>query len=63
MRESFRLTKPSLIEFLKKKRLKLDIFMVYTGKEMPDLRQIQESLQQAAEKMEKLIHEEHPENT
>lgn len=43
-REAYRLQKTDLLQKLKEKKLQLNIFFIYTGKELPDFNTVKEKL-------------------
>ena len=56
-REVYRLQKQELQTALKQKKLHLNIFIIYTGKEMPEFNIIREKLNVILNKLIKIIHE------
>lgn len=57
IREAYRLQSLSLKEKLKEKRSQLNIFFIYTGKEVHDFNFIKEKLAVALKKIERIIDE------
>lgn len=50
-REVFRLQKKELQEILKQKDFQLNIFFIYTGKELPDFKTVEEKVRVALQKI------------
>lgn len=55
MREAYRLQKVSLVDALKEKQKGVNIFFIYTGKELPDYNFLFEKMALALQKLEKTI--------
>jgi ribonuclease P protein component len=62
-REAYRLQKKELHEILKQKKIQLNIFLIYTGKEMPEFNIIKEKVNVVLNKLIKIIHESVSPNT
>jgi ribonuclease P protein component len=56
-REAYRLQKNTLQEMLKETRQEANLFFIYTGKEIPDLTQVRNSIQLLIDKLVKQLHE------
>ena len=59
-REVYRLQKLSLQEKLNGKKLQLNVFFIYTGKELPDFKLIKEKVAVALKKLESIVDENIP---
>lgn len=57
MREGYRLQKNELQELLLNKDRRLALFIIYTGKELPDFAIIREKMQSLLNRLERLVHE------
>jgi ribonuclease P protein component len=62
-REAYRLQKTDLGELLEKKKQSLNLFFIYTGRELPDYSQVQKSIQLLIHKLVNLWHEDVSSNT
>jgi len=62
-REAYRLQKQELHEILKQKKIQLNVFLIYTSKEMPEFNIIKEKVNVALNKLIKIIHESVSPNT
>ncbi|MFI5133120.1 MAG: ribonuclease P protein component [Chitinophagales bacterium] len=62
-KEAYRLQKLSLQEKLKEKNLQMNIFFIYTGKELPDFNLIKEKVALALKKLITVIDENSPSNS
>jgi ribonuclease P protein component len=60
IREAYRLQKLSLQERLKEKNSQLNIFFIYTGKELPDFNLAKEKVNVALKKLQEIIDENIP---
>ena len=56
-KESFRLQKPGLMTVIQEKSHRLDLFFIFTGKELPDFDLVKEKTAVALSKLGKIIHE------
>jgi len=56
-REAYRLKKTTLQEMLKETRQQANLFFIYTGKEIPDLTQVRNSIRLLLDKLVKQLHE------
>jgi ribonuclease P protein component len=57
IKEAYRLQKKELGEILKKKNLRLNIFLVYNSKELPDFNTAKEKLNVILNKLINIVHE------
>jgi ribonuclease P protein component len=57
MREAWRLQKTELASLLKEKQLSLAVFLVYTGKDLPEFPLIREKAEQVIARLTTLAHE------
>ena len=55
MRESYRLQKNGLEDYLNSKNIFLYIFFIYTGKELPDYKSVSESFAESLAKLQKVM--------
>jgi ribonuclease P protein component len=63
IREAYRLQKQELQEILKQKKLQLNVFFIYVGKEMPEFNTIREKVNVILNKLIQIIHESISPNT
>lgn len=54
-REAYRLQKIILTEIVNERKIKLNVFFIYTGKELPDFAEVKVKVEQALKKLAKLI--------
>jgi ribonuclease P protein component len=57
IREAYRLQKIQLQEILRQKRLQLNLFFIYTGKELPQFNTMKEKVNVILNKMIKIVNE------
>jgi len=57
MREAYRLQKKQLQEALKQKKLQLNVFFIYTGKELPMFNTVKEKVNVILSKLIKIVNE------
>jgi ribonuclease P protein component len=57
MREAYRLQKPELSEELEKKQQHLALFIIYTGRELPDHKLITENMRVVLQKLINTLNE------
>src|ERR1043165_5530202 len=62
-REAYRLQKNELREKLKEKKLRLNIFFIYTGKELPDFNMAKEKLKLILQKLVQIADENNSSNS
>jgi ribonuclease P protein component len=63
IREAYRLQKIQLQEILRQKRLQLNLFFVYTGKELPEFSMVKEKVNVILNKMIKIVNESNSSDT
>jgi ribonuclease P protein component len=63
MREAYRLQKISLVELLKEKQKGVNIFFIYTGKELPDYKLVSTKVNLILNKLQKLLDENNTSNS
>lgn len=63
LREAWRLQKPELKEILEERKTALSVFLIYTGRELPDFRTVSEKVKRVIEKLREHIHENFPKDT
>lgn len=56
-REAYRLQKKSLLEKVQEKKMQLDVFFIYTGKELPEWEDVYKKAGIAIGKLEKIVSE------
>jgi len=57
LRESWRLQKHTLNDFLKGQPYGLQVFFIFTGKEIPEFEEMQEKTAKVIERFKKMLHE------
>ncbi|HEY4154672.1 MAG TPA: ribonuclease P protein component [Puia sp.] len=62
-REAYRLQKNPLRELVQKNRQQVALFLIYTGRELPEFPAVQKSIQQVLEKLVSQLHEGNSSNT
>jgi ribonuclease P protein component len=62
-RESYRLQKSNLQNLLKEKNQQLDLFIIYTSKELPEHKIVNEKIGLILQKLINIINENNPANT
>jgi ribonuclease P protein component len=62
-RENYRLQKHSLQDFIKEKKQQLIIFFLYTGKELPEHKMVNEKIGLILQRLINIINENNPANT
>jgi ribonuclease P protein component len=62
-REAYRLQKNKLPELLQKNKQLIHLFFIYTGREVPDFPQVQNSIQLLLDKLVKQVHDGNSSNT
>ncbi|MBL7742995.1 MAG: ribonuclease P protein component [Chitinophagaceae bacterium] len=55
IREAYRLQKLSLLDKLKDGNLQLNVFFIYTGKELPEYKDVYQKIGMVLNKMEKIV--------
>jgi ribonuclease P protein component len=55
LREAYRLQKPPLLEIIKNNNRQLDVFIIYTGKELPEYKEIEQKMAIVLDKLSSLI--------
>ncbi len=63
IREAYRLQKNDLQETLEEKKRRLDLFLVYTAKELPDYKLVSAKVNVILNKLQKLVNENNPPNS
>ena len=62
-REAYRLQKNPLQETLKETKLQLNLFFIYTGKELPVFNTVKEKVNVILNKLSKIVNERNSSNT
>ena len=62
-REAYRLQKKELVEKVKSSGSKLNVFFIYTAKEIPEFNLVKDKVALALKKLEKIVDENIPSNT
>lgn len=55
IRESYRLQKPALQKQVRDHKIKLPVFFIYTGKQLPSYQEVFESMEKALHKLETVL--------
>jgi len=61
-KEAYRLNQQELQAFVTQRKINLSIFLIYTGKELPDQRLVTEKISLILHQLIKKLHERHPSN-
>jgi ribonuclease P protein component len=57
MKEGYRINKNAVAELLKRSDLRLSLFLLYTGKELPDYGQVEKKMRLILERVTNIINE------